>query len=264
MNYEEICRQTIVAVEKAGEYVMEQLRNKNRHVTEKGEHNFVTNIDKQSEEILVEELKKIVPGAGFIAEEGSGGTAAEEYNWIIDPIDGTTNFIHGVYPFAISVALAQNLKPVVGIILELGRNECFYAWKDGGAYMDGEPIRVSTAESMQQSLIALGFPYVKDERLPRFMKSVDWMLRNTHGVRRLGSAATDIAWVACGRYDGFCEFGLSPWDIAAGVVILEEAGGKTADFSGGDAYLFNEEVICSNGKNHEEFVQIVGSFMKGE
>ncbi len=263
MDLEKICREAIEAVKKAGSYIIDQHKNKSdRQLEEKGKHNFVTIVDKTAEDILVKELGKIMPEAGFIAEEGTNNKKGKKYNWIIDPLDGTTNFIHGAFPFAISVALNDGKIPVVGVILELGFNECFYAWKNGGAFANGFPIQASANLTLNQSLIATGFPYTNFERMDDYMKTIDWFMKNSRGLRRLGSAATDIAWVACGRYDGFFEYGLKPWAVAPGVIILSEAGGSCADFSGGENYIFGEEIICSNGKNHREFVDIIKSIMK--
>lgn len=264
MNREKICRSTIDAVKKAGEFIKNHKQNMaDDQVEEKGIHNFVTIVDKTAEEILVKELSRILPEAGFITEEETINIAGERYNWIIDPLDGTTNFIHGAFPYAVSVALTENGIPTIGVILELGMNECFYAWKEGGAWVNGSPISVSTKPTLHKSLIATGFPYKnEDSRMDDFMKTLDWFMKNSEGLRRLGSAATDIAWVACGRYDGFYEYGLNAWDVAAGAIILKEAGGKVADFSGGENYLFGNEIICSNGLNHNEFVSVIRSLMK--
>jgi len=150
----------------------------------------------------------------------------------------------------------------MGVILEMGMNECFYAWENGGAFINDKPISVSNTGSLNDALIATGFPYTNYTYLKGFINSVEWFMKNSRGLRRLGSAATDIAWVACGRYDGFYEYGLSPWDIAAGVIILKEAGGTTSDFEGGNDFLFGEEVICSNAKIQNEFIKAVKSTVK--
>lgn len=264
MDYKTICEETISIAKKAGGYILEQHRSASGpDIEEKGTHNFVTEVDKEAERLLVESLGKLVPEAGFIAEEGTGKEHEDGYNWIIDPLDGTTNFIHGVFPFAVSVALARGHTPVVGVVLEVGLNECFYAWQGGGAWKNGQPIRVSRASTLHESLVATGFPYSDYGRLDRFMHSLEWFMRNSRGLRRLGSAATDIAYVACGRYDGFYEYGLSPWDVAAGICILEEAGGRTSDFEGKADFLFGAEIICSNGKVHEEFVDTIKKIMQG-
>ncbi|MEX0986917.1 MAG: inositol monophosphatase family protein [Bacteroidales bacterium] len=263
MDFEKICNETIEAVKKAGRYIASQHHNQEeRDIQEKGRHNFVTAVDKKAEEILVKELGVILPEAGFITEEGTSNKTGEKYSWIIDPLDGTTNFIHGAFPYAISVALAHGKDPVVGVVLELGLNECFCGWQGGGAFLNGKPIRVSKNKTLNHSLIATGFPYTNYSRMDGFMKTLDWFMKNSRGLRRLGSAATDIVWVACGRYDGFYEYGLNSWDVAAGAIILKEAGGKCTDFSGNSDYLFGEEIICSNGLNHKEFVDIIKATMK--
>jgi myo-inositol-1(or 4)-monophosphatase len=262
MDLEKLCNQVIEIVKDAGGYITAQQLDSGRPaVTEKGEHNYVTEVDKAAEQMLVSALTEILPEAGFIAEEGTNEKRGEKYDWIIDPLDGTTNFIHGAFPYAVSVGLAENEIPILGVILELGLNECFYGWRNGGAYLNGKPIRVSQIATLDRSLVAMGFPYTNYERMDRFMHTISWFLKNSSGLRRLGSAATDIAWVACGRYDGFYEYGLQAWDVAAGIAILHEAGGKCADFSGGDRYLFGEEIICSNGLNHNEFIDVIKGMM---
>jgi len=263
MELEKICKETIEAVKEAGAYILEAHRsNKDHQLQEKGRHNYVTEIDKAAEEMLVYSLGQIIAGAGFIAEEGTQKSNGEQYQWIIDPLDGTTNFIHGAYPFAVSVALSDKGSPILGVVLELGLNECFYAWKGGGAYMNGEAIKVSDTPYLQDSLIATGFPYTDYNRMDQFMNTIEWFMKNSRGLRRLGSAATDIAWVACGRYDGFYEYGLNAWDVAAGAIILEEAGGRCSDFNGGNTHIFEKEIICSNGKVHQEFTKVVESIME--
>lgn len=263
MELEKICNQVIEVVKAAGDYIRaQQQEDVDPEMEEKGEHNFVTEVDKAAEQMLVTALGGILPEAGFIAEEGTNEKRGERYDWIIDPLDGTTNFIHGAFPYAVSVALAENDIPILGVVLELGLNECFYGWKNGGAYLNGRPIRVSRNATLNNSLVAMGFPYTDYNRIDQFMHTIEWFLKNSRGLRRLGSAATDIAWVACGRYDGFYEYGLHAWDVAAGIIILQEAGGKSADFSGGDDYLFGREIICSNGLNHNEFVGVIRGIMQ--
>ena len=262
MNYQEICRDTIDVVKKTASMVRHQHEHREEwSVEEKGRHDFVTGADKKAEAMLVVGLEKLLPEAGFIAEEGTSERRGEKFNWVIDPIDGTTNFIHGVFPFAISVALMEQDEPVVGVVYEFGADETFYSWKDGGAWLNEKPIKVSRAGSIGDALIATGFPYTRYQRMDRFMKTLDWFMRNSHGLRRLGSAATDIVYVACGRYDGFYEYGLNPWDVAAGVLILREAGGKITDFSGGNSYIFEEEIVCSNGFIHDTFVEAIRNIM---
>ena len=262
MQYKEICFKAMEVVREAAAYVRERHENrKDLGIEEKGKQNFVTEVDKKAEQILVRGLEKLLPESGFIAEEGTSVKRGETYNWVIDPVDGTTNFIHGVFPFAISVGLTENDEVVAGIVYEFGLNEYFYAWKGGGAWLNGEAIHVSGASTIGASLIATGFPYTNFTYINEFLKSMDFFMKNSHGLRRLGSAATDIAYVACGRYDGFYEYGLNPWDIAAGILLVKEAGGEISDFKGDRDPLFSEHIICANKNNFKEFQSSIQKIM---
>lgn len=265
MQYREFCYSAMDVVKEAASYIRGKHENRDElNFLEKGRHNFVTEVDKEAEKILVNGLQEVLPESGFIAEEGTSNRKGEIFNWVIDPVDGTTNFIHGVYPFAISVGLMEKDEVVAGIVYEFGLNECFYAWKGGGAWLNGDPIQVSTVSRVENGLIATGFPYTEYEYLSQFMESVAYFMKNSHGLRRLGSAATDIAYVACGRYDGFYEYGLHPWDVAAGIILVKEAGGKVSDFDGQDNPVFREDIICSNANSHSEFLEIVQKIMSGK
>ncbi|MCG8698674.1 MAG: inositol monophosphatase [Bacteroidales bacterium] len=264
MNYKDICEQTIELARKTGDFIRSERKLfSQQKVTVKGKHNFVTNVDKQSELQLVEGLSKIVPGSGFIAEEGTASHNNETYKWIIDPLDGTTNFIHGAPPYSISIALMEDERIVVGVVYEITLDECFYAWEGGKSYLNGEEISVSDTESVSESLIATGFPYHDYDRLKQFMKTLDHFFHNSHGVRRLGSAAADLAYVACGRYDAFYEYGLHAWDVAAGAFIIQQAGGNVSDFNGGNNYLFGEDIVACTNKAFEEFQGVINQLMNG-
>ncbi len=262
MDYKEICEHTIDIAREAGKYIIEKqgvfLYDS---IETKGKQNFVTEVDKGAEQMLAGRLAGIIPDSGFIVEEGTIKKKGVKYNWIIDPLDGTTNYIHNAPPVAISVALMENRDLVIGVILELSLNECFYAWKGSPSYLDGQEIKVSSVDKVKNSLIATGFPYHNFSRLQPFMESLSYFFNNSHGVRRMGSAATDLAYVACGRYDAFYEYNLNPWDVAAGAFIIQQAGGKIADFKGGNNYLFGKEIVATNSKMFEEFLGIVGNFM---
>lgn len=249
-------------VKKAAAFVRERHENrKELHIEEKGRQNFVTEVDLKTERILVSGLSEVLPEAGFIAEEGTSTSRGDIFNWVVDPIDGTTNFIHGVFPFAISVGLTMEDEVVAGIVYEFGLDEYFYAWKGGGAWLNGKAIQVSGVASEGQALIATGFPYTNFTYLEEFMQSMDYFMKHSHGLRRLGSAATDIAYVACGRYDGFYEYGLNPWDVAAGIILVQEAGGEVSDF-GGRAYpLFTATFISSNRQIFKEFQNSIQKIM---
>ena len=265
MNYEFICRNVISAASEAGLFIQSEAQRFSRDKIElKGLHNFVSYVDTGSEKILIEALRDILPDAGFIVEEGSEEFNGEELKWVIDPLDGTTNFIHGIPFYAISIALMEGDETVLGVVYELNSKECFYASKGKeGAFLDGKPIHVSTVPAISDSLVATGFPYNDFEKLPGYMNSLEYFLKNSHGARRIGSASVDLAYVACGRFEAFYEYSLQPWDVAAGAFILSQAGGKVTDFKGGNNYLFGKELIATNSFIHEEFLQIIQKHIFG-
>ncbi len=225
MDYKNICTQVIDLVKDTSKLVLaESAQRKHFKPEVKGKHNYVTHVDKMAEVKLVDGLSVILPESGFIAEEGTSKKVGEKYNWVIDPIDGTTNFIHGLFPFAISVALMQDNEVVIGVVYEFGLEECFYAWKGSDSYLNNHVISVSDVKRVNDSLIATGFPYTNFKYMDEFFNSLRYFMENSHGLRRLGSAATDIVYIACGRFDGFYEYGLHAWDVAAACFILERAG----------------------------------------
>ena len=254
MKIDIITKQVVNLSKEVGQYIKQEVdKLQNSDIEVKGINNLVTYVDKQSEKIIVTELAKLIPEAGFIAEENASLKKAERYNWIIDPLDGTTNFIHGLPPFAISIALMDGDEVIIGVVFEINLNECFYAWKNGPAFLNGKEIRVSKTEKLDRSLIATGFPYYDYSKLTKYMDLLSDLMQSSHGVRRLGSAAVDLAYVACGRFELFYEYGLQPWDVAAGVLIVKQAGGSVSDFSGKKDYIFGGEIIASNKLTHNEF-----------
>jgi myo-inositol-1(or 4)-monophosphatase len=263
MDYKALCEATVKIAVEAGKFIQSRMNSISMNAVEiKGKHNFVTEVDKTAEIMIINKLSTLVNNAGFIAEEGTSQIRGERFNWIIDPLDGTTNFIHGSPPVAVSIALVEDNVPVVGVIYEVWLKEAFYAWKGSKAYLNGSEISVSETAAVNDSLIALGFPYYNFERIQGFMNTIDYFLHNTHGLRRLGSAATDLAYVACGRYDGFYEYNLSPWDVAAGALIVTQAGGRVSDFSGGNNYLFGKEIVASNNNIYTGFLNDVARLIK--
>jgi len=231
-------------------------------VETKSKNDFVSYVDQEAERQLVRVLKEIMPEAGFVTEEGTAVEHGEDYLWIIDPLDGTTNFIHASTPYAISIALTYKQEPVVGVIYEITRNEIFYAWKGSKAYLNGKEIQVSRTDKLSEALIVCGRPHHYMDRYPELLNSVDYFMKNTHGLRLSGSAASDLAYVACGRYDGRFEFNLKPWDIAAGVLIIQQAGGFISDFKGGNNYFKNGSVLASNKGIFEEFKTMIGELFE--
>jgi myo-inositol-1(or 4)-monophosphatase len=262
MNLENICTQVCQIANEASTFIKSETgRIRNENIEIKGLHNFVTYVDKTSEKIIVDGLKKVLPEAGFIAEEGTENYKAERYNWVIDPLDGTTNFIHGLPPYAISIALLDKDEVVVGVILEVVLNECFYTWKGAKAYLNGKEIHVTSTDSVSGSLIATGFPYYDFSRMKPFLETLDYFFSHSHGVRRIGSAATDLAYVACGRFEAFYEYSLSPWDVAAGALLVKQAGGVVSDFKKGDNFIFGREIVATNASVYDEFINIVQKFL---
>ncbi len=262
MDLKDICEKVTDIARETGRFIRsERLSFSADKIETKGVHNYVSYVDKQAEQMLVGRLSKIVPGAGFIAEEGSGSRNENGLNWIVDPLDGTTNFIHGLPPHSVSIALADGNRVLLGVVYEVNLDECFYSWEGSLSFLNGNEIRVSNTPRVKDSLIATGFPYTAFDRMSSFLVSFEYFMKNSHGLRRLGSAAVDLAYVACGRFDAFYEFGLSPWDVAAGSFIVQQAGGRLSDFSGGGNYLFGRELIAANSKVFEEFGQAVGRFM---
>ena len=249
MNLQEITTQVAKLSRHTGEFVRKAAAEFNRDSIEyKGLNDMVSYVDKETEVRLVEGLRKILPEAGFIAEEGTVQQADnQEFSWIIDPVDGTTNYMHGLPVFAISIALQQNDKIISGVVYEINRDECFTAWLGGGAYLNEKPIKVSSAKYLKDSLIATGFPYYDFELMDNYINILKELMRKSHGLRRFGAAAVDLAYTACGRFEGFFEYNLKPWDVAAGTLIVQEAGGKVTDFKGGDDFVFGRELIAGCG-----------------
>lgn len=231
-------------------------------IEHKGFNDLVSYVDKEAERQIVEKLAKILPEAGFITEEGTNSTQAEVFNWVIDPLDGTTNFIHGLPVFAVSIALMEKNEVILGVVYEVNRHECFYAMKDGGAYCNDTKIKVSPAPDLSASLIATGFPYYNFELIDRYLQSMKSLMQKTHGLRRLGSAAVDLCYVASGRTEGFFEYNLNSYDVAAGTLIVQEAGGKVTDFAGGNDFVFGRKIVASNGNIHGEFLAVLSEFWK--
>lgn len=265
MNYQVICKEVIKIAKEAGDFILKERASFSpERVESKGVHNYVSDVDKRAENIIVDKLGKLITGAGFIAEEGTGEKNEGGFNWIIDPLDGTTNFIHGLPPFSVSIALINHGNTILGVVYEPNLDECFYSWEGAPAYLNEKEIKVSGTTMVKDSLIATGFPYTDFKRMGPFLGSFEYFMENSHGLRRLGSAAVDLAYVACGRFDAFYEYGLKAWDVAAGAFIVRQAGGNVSDFTGGEDFLFGGELIASNAKIFHEFQTVVKLFMKPE
>jgi myo-inositol-1(or 4)-monophosphatase len=258
MNLQEIGPKAIEIVKEVGAFIRKEALNFNTSLIEyKGKNDLVSYVDKTAEKQLVEALQRLIPSSGFITEEKTINKQSDDYNWIIDPLDGTTNFSHSLPPYCISVALMNKNKIILGIVYEVVSDECFYSWEGTPAYLNGKEIKVSEVDSLDKSLIATGFPTIKYNRIKEYMEVFNYCMINTHGLRRLGSAAIDLAYVACGRFEVFYEYGLNPWDVAAGAFLVQQAGGKVSDFKGGNDYLFGEEMCAANAKTHDSFLTVI-------
>ncbi len=256
MDLKKLTEQVCELAKQAAEFIHAEVdKLATSDIESKGIHNYVTYVDKTSEKLLVKGLSQILPGTGFIAEENPG-MEIKELNWVVDPLDGTTNFIHGLPVYSISIALMDNQEVILGVVLEINQNECFYTWKGSPSWMNGNQIHVSETARLADSLLATGFPYYDYGLLDPYMNLFRYLMQHCHGLRRLGSAAADMAYMACGRFEGFYEYGLSPWDVAAGTILVKNAGGIVTDFNSGDNYIFGRELIATNSKITKEFMDV--------
>lgn len=257
MNYEAICEGTREIVRETGIFIQEEAKNFKRESVEfKGLHNLVSYVDKSAEEKLVAGLRKVLPEAGFITEEETT-TERGTMNWIIDPLDGTTNFIHGLPVYSISIALHDGKELVCGVVHELNLDECFYTWKGAPSFMNGTEIHVSAAKNINESLLATGFPYYDFALQEKYMALLNELIRKSEGVRRLGSAAVDLVYTAAGRFDAYYEYNVNAWDIAAGAIIVQNAGGFATDFGGESGFLDKREIVCANPAVHAELLDVI-------
>lgn len=248
----ELLQEATRLVQSTGAWILEQQSALNElDVHDKGLNQLVSRVDREAEQQLADGLRKLLPGAGFITEEATVAQQQQQaYTWIIDPLDGTTNFLHGLPMFSVSVALAKGHELQLGMVHIPALGETFTAQRGGGAFLNNKPIRVSERGQLAQSLLATGFPYTEFAQLPVYLDVLHRLMKETRGLRRMGSAAIDLAYTACGRFEGFFETGLAPWDVAAGILLVEEAGGLCSDFSGTANMLFGKEIIAANSSVH--------------
>ena len=251
-----LCRST------AGFIRQEEATFDRAKIEHKGVHDLVSYVDQETERRLVAGLRQLLPTAGFITEEGTAGpdSHTEEFTWIIDPLDGTTNFVHGLPVYSISVALLHQRELVVGVVHEVNRDESFRAVRGGGAFCNNQPIYVTDIPDLNNALIATGFPYKDFGLMQTYLQVLGAFMSRSHGVRRLGSAAVDLAYVAAGRCEGFFEFNLNAYDVAAGILLVREAGGHVTQFLTDGDPLFSREVVASNGRLHLEMQQTIREF----
>lgn len=231
-----------------------------KEIRKKGDNDLVTETDVAVEELLIRQLGLLLPGSFFLAEESASQAHLDDLTWIIDPLDGTTNFAHGLPFVATSVALWKDGSPILGVVNLPLLGEMFSAVRDGGAVCNGEPIHVSGTKQLSQCLVATGFPYDIDTFLKEIIDNLTKMLPNTRGVRRPGAAALDLAYVACGRYDGFYESALKPWDTAAGILLVQEAGGLVSRYDQNEPYSLGDvSILATNGKIHGQMSELLCS-----
>jgi myo-inositol-1(or 4)-monophosphatase len=254
----------IRAARRAGELMIRQLNQlETLQVTEKSRNEFVTQIDRLAEEAIIEVIRDHYPEHAILAEE-SGASGDSEYEWIVDPLDGTTNYIHGFPVFSVSIAVAQRGELQHGVVYDPLRQEIFSASRGQGAQLDGRKIRVSKRTGLHQALIGTGFPYRKNlEHIDRYLQMLKAVTLETAGVRRPGSAALDLCYVAAGRVDAFWEIGLSKWDIAAGALMIREAGGRISDFRGTDHYLTSGNVVAGSPKVYAALSKLLAPYTVG-
>ena len=261
MQLENLTRQVVEISKEAGDFIRQERKNFDPAKIEyKGLNDLVSYVDKNAEKIIVAGLEKVLPEAGFITEEKTTSKIADRYNWIIDPLDGTTNFIHGVPTFSVSIALKEYDELVAGVVYEINLDECFYACKDNPAYLNDKEIKVSQVDTVAKSLIATGFPYYDFQKQQAYIELFTELMRSCHGLRRLGSAAVDLVYTALGRFEAFYEYNLNAWDIAAGVVIVRQAGGEVVNFKGGNEVMDARELLATNGKITQEMLGIIQKY----
>jgi len=239
----------VKAARKAGSIISRSSVDLDKLTIRSKRHNdFVSEVDHAAEEAIIATLREAYPKHGFLAEESGADDATAEYVWVIDPLDGTTNFLHGFPQYCVSIALLHKGVPTHGVVFDPNRNELFTASRGSGAYVNDRRIRVSKTDRLDDALVGTGFPFREVENIEEYLRMFRNVTCTTSGIRRPGAAALDLAWVAAGRLDGFWELGLSPWDMAAGAVLVREAGGLVGDLDGEDRFLASGRVVATNAK----------------
>ncbi len=231
-------------------------------ISAKGLHDLVTEVDKRAQSIIVSAIQATFPSHHVLAEEDEEhdlqpSVAESDWRWIIDPIDGTTNFTHGVPPYAVSIGIQRGADMLVGVVYDVSRDELFTGVRGRPVLLNGRPVHASTVDFLGDALVTTGFPYREFAHVDAYLAVLKDFMREAQGVRRPGSAAVDLAWVASGRFDGFFETGLAPWDVAAGMLLVECAGGRVTDYAGSPDAAFSRQVVASNGQIHDRMLELV-------
>ncbi|MDX1673127.1 MAG: inositol monophosphatase family protein [Balneolaceae bacterium] len=242
----------------AAELVRNYTLDRNFDVEFKGKNDLVTDADLETENLILEKLSEAFPDDQILAEETSKNhILPEERTWMIDPIDGTTNFAHGFPVFCVSIALWEEQEAKIGVVLEVNKEELFHAVKGEGAYLNDRPISVSSVEDPQYAMIGTGFPYNDLSLIKNYVRFFEWLLYRTQGIRRPGAASYDLCCVAAGRFDGFYEYSLNPWDVGAASIIVREAGGVITDWMGGNNWLFGQRIVAGNSHIQQFLVDAI-------
>ena len=242
---------------RAGAYIREERKKFSlESVERKHAHDYVSYVDKGSEQLIVAALKELLPDAGFITEEQTAQRGLSPLCWVVDPLDGTTNFIHQYPPYAVSIALLQGKEILIGVVYEICADECFYAWKGGGAYADGSRLHVST-QKIQDALLCFQLPYNSDAYKPTIQRLIDTFYGNVGSIRMCGSAAMALCYVAAGRLDGYAEQYIGQWDFMAGSLIVMEAGGIVTDYSGSSDFTQGNSVVATNGIIQQDILDVL-------
>ena len=265
-NLETITRLVCQVAREAGSYIRKERAGFSvEKVERKHAHDYVSYVDKGSEQLIVSRLREIVPEAGFITEEGTTRDDASPLTWVVDPLDGTTNFIHGYAPYAVSIALIQGNEQLVGVVYEIVSDECFYAWKDGKAHIEmrnekgemrNDALHVGNSD-INDALLCLQLPYNSDAYKPVIKRLIDRFYGNVGSIRMIGSAAMALCYVAAGRLDGYAERYIGQWDYMAGALIVKEAGGKVSNYEGVTTFTQGDSIIATNGVIHEKLLEAV-------
>lgn len=247
LNLQKLCKQVCEVAKQAATFIATETgKVTHQDVVTKYHNNFVSYVDINTEKLIISLLKQLLPEAGYIGEENTQNPTESDYQWIIDPLDGTTNFLQNLPFYAVSIALTYKGNSIIGVVYEVSRNECFYAYKQGGAFLNDIPIKTSNCNALENAFVATGFPYYDFSILDDYMMLLKHLIHNCKSIRRIGAASLDLCYVACGRYDAYFEHSLCPWDVAAGSLIVQEAGGICTDFLGTNNYLFGREIVACN------------------
>ena len=259
-DYKKICAACFPIVKSVGKFISGEIEQlKPGDIETKSLNSLVSYVDKEAEKMLVSGLIALTPSAGFITEEGTIEQRQLPLTWIIDPLDGTNNYLHQIPHYAISIALMSDQEVVIGLVYNPSNGELFHAIKGQGAFLNDRKISTSKTSHISDSVIATGFPYSVDQKEP-ILKTLEFFMMNARGIRRFGAAALDLAYVACGRFDGYYERSINAWDIAAGALIVQEAGGSATNLVGHKNFLFEKNILASNGHLHQAFCEVTNQY----